>query len=301
MTAKTEESINFLGDEGHPSESRGMWARAYYKFLKDKVGLLSFAVVFLYFLIACGVWLGFLGAEWSNTDGDMWEPMSSKYWLGTNINGQSVWERAVFGTRIAFEVGMIVAICSCLIGGIVGALAGYYSGTIIDYAIMWVYGSLDAIPYILFVAAVGFALEDNVYSMHIAMIVTFWTGTCTLIRGEFIKIKSLEYVEAARAIGVPTFKIIFKHIMPNTFHLVLVQASLIFVAAIKGEVILSFLGLGIKEGVSWGTMLSESSQEVAGGILYNYIGASIFMFLLVLAFNLFADALQDALDPKKVS
>ncbi len=278
-----------------------LWSKAFYKFRHDKFGMVSFFVVFIYFIIACGVWGGFLGTEWDEIAGDMWEPMSEAHPLGTNINGQDILERALFGTRIAFEVGLTVAIISTLIGAVLGGLAGYFSGTYIDRIIMWIYGTLDSIPFYLFVAAIAFALKENPYAMHIAMISVFWTSTCTFIRGEFIKIKNLEYVESAKAIGVPTYRIIFKHIMPNTYHIMLVQMTIVFVTAIKNEVILSFLGLGIKDGVSWGLMFSAASQEVGGGILNNFLTASAFLFGLVLAFNIFSDALQDALDPKKVS
>ncbi len=137
--------------------------------------------------------------------------------------------------------------------------------------------------------------------MHIAMIATFWTTTARLVRGEVIKLKNFEFVEAARAIGLPQRLIIFRHILPNTFHILLVQATIVFVSAIKSEVILSFLGLGVKDGVSWGVMIAESTQEVQAGHFSNFVTASAFLFVLVMAFNLFSDALQDALDPRKVS
>ncbi|MDH3769166.1 MAG: ABC transporter permease subunit, partial [Gammaproteobacteria bacterium] len=113
--------------------------------------------------------------------------------------------------------------------------------------------------------------------------------------------RGFEFVEAARALGVPELTIIFRHIIPNTFHILLVQATIVFVAAIKSEVILSFLGLGVKDGVSWGLMIAESTQEVLAGQFNNFIWASVFLFGLVMAFNLFSDALQDALDPRSVT
>jgi len=161
-------------------------------------------------------------------------------------------------------------------------------------------GVLDSIPFYLFVAAIVFAMQDNPYAMHIAMISTFWTSVGRLIRGEVIKLRGLEYVEAAHAISVPEFVIIFRHILPNTTHILLVQATIMFVAAIKSEVILSFLGLGVN-GMSWGLMIAESSQEVMAGFFNNFLAASVLMFGLVMAFNMFSDALQDALDPRKVS
>ena len=171
----------------------------------------------------------------------------------------------------------------------------------IDEIILWLKGVLDSIPFYLFVAAVAFALAGNPYAMHIAMVSTFWTTTGRLVRGEVIKLKNFEFVEAARAIGVPQLVIIYRHILPNTFHILLVQATIVFVAAIKSEVILSFLGLGVQDGVSWGLMIDESTQEVLAGFFNNFVWASVFLFGLVMAFNMFSDALQDALDPKKVA
>lgn len=278
-----------------------IWTKAIYKLRRDKIGLCSLSVVLIYLLLSCGVWFGLLGTQWDDTEGDMWEPCSAQHWLGTNINGQDLLDRALYGTKVAFEVGLIVAVLSTLLGALLGGLAGYFSGTIVDRLIMWLYGTLDSIPFYLLVAAVAFALKEFSYSMHVAMISTFWTSTCTVIRGEFIKIKNLEYVDAARAVGVPRISIIFKHIMPNTSHILLVQITIMFVAAIKNEVILSFLGLGIKEGVSWGLMFSAAAQDVPGGFLNGFLTATGFMFFLVLAFNIFSDALQDALDPKKVA
>jgi peptide/nickel transport system permease protein len=162
-------------------------------------------------------------------------------------------------------------------------------------------GVLDSVPFYLFVGAIVFAMQGNPYAMHVAMISTFWTSAGRLIRGEVIKLRGLEYVESAHAIGVPELTIIARHILPNTSHILLVQATITFVAAIKSEVILSFLGLGVTDGMSWGLMIAESTQEVLAGVFNNFLAASGFLFVLVMAFNMFADALQDALDPRKVS
>ena len=258
-------------------------------------------MVLLYLVIALGVWLGLWGQDWSSIEGPMWAPPGPEHWLGTNIIGQDIFERAIYSTRTAFDVGMVVAILSTLLGGLLGALSGYFANSWVDELILWLMGVLDAIPFYLFVAALAYALQGNPYAMHIAMIATFWTTTSRLVRGEVIKLKNFEFVEAARAIGLPQRLIIFRHITPNTFHILLVQATIVFVSAIKSEVILSFLGLGITHGVSWGLMIAESTQEVQAGHFSNFVTASTFLFVLVMAFNMFSDSLQDALDPKKVS
>jgi peptide/nickel transport system permease protein len=278
-----------------------LWSKALYKLLRDRAGMISLAVVGAYLLVAAGVWAGLLGGGWSETGGPRWAPMSQEYWFGTNLIGQDIFQRAIYSTKTAFEIGLVVAVLSTILGAVMGALSGYFQGGPVDSVILWLKGVLDSIPFYLFVAAVAFALKGNPYAMHIAMVATFWTTTGRLVRGEVIKLKHFEFVEAARAIGVPRLTIIFRHILPNTFHILLVQATIVFVAAIKSEVILSFLGLGVQDGVSWGLMIAESTQEVLAGEFNNFIIASAFLFVLVMAFNMFSDALQDALDPKKVS
>ena len=287
------------GRKGHSRES--LWSKAVYKLSRDRLGLLGLGIVGIYFLVALGVWLGWLGQGWSDVTGPMWAAPSDEYPMGTNVIGQDIFQRVIYSTKVAFEVGLVVAVFSTLLGAILGALAGFFSGTWIDAVILWLKGVLDSIPFYLFVAALAFALEGYSYSMHIAMIATFWTTTGRLVRGEVIKLRGFEFVEAARALGVPELTIIYRHIIPNTFHILLVQATIVFVAAIKSEVILSFLGLGVKDGVSWGLMIAESTQEVLAGQFNNFIWASVFLFGLVMAFNLFSDALQDALDPRSVA
>ncbi|WP_457674090.1 ABC transporter permease [Thiolapillus sp.] len=284
-----------------PKESESLWGKAWYKFRRDRIGMISLGVVIFFMIIALGVWAGLWGQHWSDIEGPMWAPPSAEYWLGTNIIGQDIFERAIYSTKTAFEVGMVVAILSTILGGLLGALSGYFTNTWVDEAILWLMGVLDSIPFYLFVAAIAYSLQGYAYSMHVAMIATFWTTTARLVRGEVIKLKNFEFVEAARAIGLPQRLIIFRHIMPNTFHILLVQATIVFVGAIKSEVILSFLGLGVVDGVSWGLMIAESTQEVQAGHYSNFITASVFLFVLVMAFNMFSDSLQDALDPKKVS
>ena len=278
--------------------SDSLWIKAARKFRRDKIGMWSLAVVLAYAIAAIGVVAGWWATEWADVTGPKWAGVSSDYWFGTNIIGQDIFARALYSTRTAFEVGLLVAICSTALGALLGSLAGFYSVTWVDEIIIWLMAVLDSVPFILLVAAIAFSLQGNPWAMHIAMIATFWIGTARLVRGEVIKLKQLEYVEAAHAIGLNQLIVIFRHIVPNTFHILLVQITLSFVAAIKSEVILSFLGLGVKDGMSWGLMISESTFEVLAGFFNNFIAASVFMFGLVMAFSLFSDSLQDALDPR---
>lgn len=268
---------------------------------EDRAGLAGLAVVACFFIAALGVWAGIWGQEWAAASGGRWQAPGADYWFGTNVLGQDIFERAIYSVKTAFEIGVVVALFSTLLGALAGALAGWYSATWIDGGILWLKGVLDSIPFYLFVAAVAFALQGKPWAMHVAMIATFWTTTGRLVRAEVMKIKGLDFILSARAMGLPTHLVLMRHVLPNTVHILLVQATIAFVAAIKTEVILSFLGIGVQDGVSWGLMLAESTQEVLAGQFSNFLAASTLLFTLLMGFNLLADALQDALDPKRGS
>jgi len=274
---------------------------AWQRLKSDAYGMSGLLVVAVFSLIALCVWSGLLGQGWSEVSGNRWEGVSSTHWFGTNRLGQDILQRTLFGTATAFQVGLVVTAASTILGTVMGALAGWYSHSWLDEIVLWLKGVLDSIPFYLFAAAVAFALQGSPWAMHLAMIITFWTTTARIIRGEVMRIKQREFIEASRAIGLPGLTIVFRHVLPNTFHILLVQASIVFVAAINTEVILSFLGLGIQDGVSWGLMLAESSQEVLAGHFGNFIAASASLFILLMGFNLLADALQDALDTRRAT
>lgn len=267
----------------------------------DRYGMVGLIVVVIFFLVALSVWSGLLGQGWSDAVGGQWEGATRKHWFGTNLLGQDILQRTLFGTATAFETGLIVTLSSTLLGTLMGALAGWYRDSGLDEVILWMTGVLDSIPFYLFAAAVAFALQGNPWAMHLAMIITFWTTTARIIRGEVIRLKEREFVEAALAIGLPGLTTVFRHVIPNTFHILLVQATIVFVAAINTEVILSFLGLGIKDGVSWGLMLAESSQEVLAGHFGNLLAAGGALFVLLMGFNLLSDALQDLFDTGRIN
>jgi peptide/nickel transport system permease protein len=267
----------------------------------DRYGMAGLIVVLTFFLIALSVWSGLLGQGWSNVVGEQWESSNREHWFGTNLLGQDILQRTLFGTATAFETGLIVTLSSTLLGTLMGALSGWYRDGWLDEVVMWMTGVLDSIPFYLFAAAVAFALKGSPWAMHLAMIITFWTTTARIIRGEVIRLKEREFVEAAMAIGLPSLTTVFRHVIPNTFHILLVQATIVFVAAINTEVILSFLGLGIKDGVSWGLMLAESSQEVLAGHFGNFFAAGGALFVLLMGFNLLSDALQDVFDTGRIS
>jgi ABC-type dipeptide/oligopeptide/nickel transport system permease subunit len=268
---------------------------------RDKTGFAGLAIVLVFFLLAVGVWAGVLGQNWAAASGGRWESPGPDFWFGTNLLGQDIFQRSIYSIRTAFEIGMVVAVFSTVLGAVLGALAGWYNKSWVDSTILWFMGVLDSIPFYLFVAAVAYALQGKDWAMHVAMIATFWTTTGRLVRAEVMKIKPQEYILSARAIGLPDWLILARHVLPNTLHILLVQTSIAFVAAIKTEVILSFLGLGVQDGVSWGLMLAESTQEVLAGHFNNFLAASALLFALLMGFNLLLDAFQDAFDPRQAT
>jgi ABC-type dipeptide/oligopeptide/nickel transport system permease subunit len=273
-------------------------ANFWQKLRKDKAGLAGFSIVLVFFLTAAGVWSGVFGLDWSAASGGRWESPGPEYWFGTNLLGQDIFQRSIYSVRTAFDIGIVVSVLSTVLGAALGALAGWYNKTWVDSAFLWLTGVLDSIPFYLFVAAVAYALQGKEWAMHVAMIATFWTTTGRLVRAEVMKLKSREFIMSAWAIGLPDILILWRHVLPNTVHILLIQTSIAFVAAIKTEVILSFLGLGMHDGVSWGLMLAESTQEVLAGHFNNFLAASAMLFALLMGFNLLSDALQDAFDPK---
>ena len=219
--------------------------------------------------------------------------------FGADKWGRDVIAKTIKGSETSIFVGLAAALVATLIGTVLGALAGYYGGAV-DDALNWFYNVFSSIPYLLLILAVAAVLQQK-GTMTIVLILglTGWTGAFRLIRAEYMKHKGREYVQAADAIGASNTRRMFRHIFPNVSHVVLVQMSILVVAFIKSEVILSFLGFGVPvDVVSWGSMLNEAQNELILGKWWQLAAAGGAMAVLVTAFSLFTDALRDALDPK---
>lgn len=224
--------------------------------------------------------------------------------LGTDRQGRSILIRAVYSAKVAIQVGVVVSFIAVLFGSILGAAAGYFGG-LADHLVIWLYSTFSSIPYLVLLVVLAFmftgsAVEGTLIPLYVAFCLTYWIGPCRVTRGEALKLKQLDYVQAANALGAGKGRILMRHIIPNTAHLMFINLSLLFIGAIKGEVVLTFLGLGLKEGASWGIMINQSKSEVVSGFFWQIGAATFFMFVLVLAFNVLTDALQDAFDPKHV-
>lgn len=277
-------------------QQNSLWWDAFRRFKRNRIGVLSLFTISVYVLVALGASTGLLYSEAGQ--GEQYLPMSWEHPFGTDIFGRDILGRAVHGTSTAISIGLLASSLSLFIGVVLGALAGYF-GKKVDAAVVWLYTVVDSVPYILLIPALTFVLGRGLINVFIAVGLTSWVTTARLVRGEFMKHKDRDYVLAAHAIGAGDRRKIFGHILPNVAHLAFVQFGLGFVAAIKIEVILSYLGLGVDPSQpSWGLMIDDAKNELARPFFGNLTAATLFMFGLILAFNLFNDALREALDPK---
>jgi ABC-type dipeptide/oligopeptide/nickel transport system permease subunit len=291
--------MSAIGSVQNP-KSRSLLADAWLRLKRDRFAIFGFSVVGIYALIALFAKLGVLAPGWERSVGASYAAPSLdsiETIFGTDIFGRSVFYKVLHGTRIAMSVGLVSALISMPIGIFFGAMAGYFGGWV-DDLIVWFYTTLSSIPNIMLLIAITFVLGKGMSAIYFALGITAWVGLARVIRGEFIKHKSRDYVVAANSLGASHLSRIFKHILPNVSHFVIINFSIQFVSAIKSELILSFLGLGVQGQPSWGVMIDDAKLELSRGVWWQLAGATGAMFFVILALNLLGDSLRDALDPK---
>jgi peptide/nickel transport system permease protein len=233
----------------------------------------------------------------SQTLSERLEPPSLSHPFGLDELGRDILARLVAGARISLAVGLVVVSVSSLIGMALGSIAGYFGG-FVDDAISRVVDVLMAFPGILLAIALVAVLGPSLTNVILALCVIGWVGYARLVRGQALRARELEYVQAARALGAGSARIVFRHVLPTAFPAVIVQATLGMAGAILAEASLSFLGLGVQPPTpSWGTMLDAGRSH-----LFDAPHLTLFPGLaiatLVLGFNFLGDGLRDRLDPK---
>ena len=305
-----------------PERGESLLRKSIRNLLRDRVGMVGLGVVLLFAATASGVKLGLfctledatrvVGPQFVRP-GEMYQEMSSssprpsnssgetkvRSLMGTDIAGVDVSAKLIYSVKQAFAVGILVSLFSVLIGVALGMVSGYLGGKI-DAFLLWIYTSISSVPFILWVIGISFAVGKGFTGIVVALSCTFWVGVYFNIRAEVRKIKEMEYVTASESFGTPKRRILLFDILPNLLPVILVFLSLNFIAAIKNEVILSFLGLGLAGEPSWGLMISNARLDLLAGKWWEVTGATVLLFLLVMGFNLFTDAIRDAFDPKKV-
>lgn len=233
-------------------------------------------------------------------------PLSSSHWLGTDEKGMDIFIRLMYGGRVSLTLGFVVVIIQTIIGIIMGGIAGYFGGRA-DQIIMRLVDILNCIPTlpILLIASVvidSWEIESSMRIYYLMLILTIfgWSGTARMVRGQILYLREQEYIVACEVMGIPTWRRIFKHLVPNVMPQLIVSMTLGLGGIILSESTLSYLGLGIPlPYAAWGTMISASTDPVTMAFYPNlWIPAGILIVMAVLAFNFVGDGLRDAMDPK---
>jgi ABC-type dipeptide/oligopeptide/nickel transport system permease subunit len=255
-------------------------------------------VVLLYLLVA-GLGYAHLLPDHEASVGDAQEPPSLHLakLLGTDILGRSVLWRVLAGAQTAVTIGLVTTALAVPFGTALGLAAGYFGGWV-DAVINWVYSVVVSVPDILLITAISYAMGKGLASMCVAIAATSWVSIMRLVRGEVLRHKGSDYVLAARSLGARSRRIMFSEILPNVIHVAIVTTSLVLLAAVKGEVILTYLGLGVQDGASWGLLIAGASQDLTNEIWGPLVGTVVAMFLLIYSLSAIGDALRDVLDPR---
>ncbi len=225
-----------------------------------------------------------------------YQPPSWSHPMGTDNLGRDVALRLVQGARIAFHVGVMTSLIAIPLGVFLGLLGGYFGGKT-DSLVVWLCATVASMPGLLFILAISMVVGQGLAGIYLGIGLTTWVGVCRTIRAEVMKHKTKAYVQAARVLGYSHARIMFRHILPNVAHIILIQFSIRFPGAVATEVFISFLGIGVQGEPSWGIMINNARLRLWQGVWWEMTFVTLAIFTLVLVFNHLADYLRDRLDP----
>lgn len=223
-------------------------------------------------------------------------PPGPGHWFGTDNLGRSVALRLVQGARIAFHVGIMTSLIAIPLGVLLGLAGGYFGGKI-DSLVVWLCATVASMPGLLFILAISLVVGQGLPGIYMGIGLTTWVGVCRTVRAETMKHREKAYVQAARVLGYSHARVLFRHILPNVAHIVLIQFSLRFPSSVSTEVFISFLGIGVQGEPSWGVMINNARLRLWQGVWWEMAFTTLAILVLVLTFNHLADWLRDRLDP----
>ncbi|GLU47746.1 ABC transporter permease [Nocardiopsis ansamitocini] len=303
MSAERVALETSTGHEGGSDETRvpGRWSGVLSQMLRTRrvvVGLVILA------LMAAAAWLGPLISPWEFGERDFssfLKPPSPEHWLGTDNTGRDIFTITMSGLQKSLIIGLLVAVITTTFAAVVGAFAGYFTG-VSDRALMWITDLALVLPSFLILAILSPVLRTSGWLVFVLLLAAFgWMVTAKMIRGMTISLKEREYVHAARFMGVPAWKIIFRHIIPNMSSLLIVDATINVSSAIIAETALSYFGFGVQPpDVTLGSLIAVGARQAVTHP-WTFVFCTGLLVLLVLAVNMIGDGLRDALDPQSKS
>jgi peptide/nickel transport system permease protein len=278
-------------------KKRGQFREILRRFAKNKAAVLGFAVILV--MVVCSLFPAVI-APYGYDDQQLSRRFVSpgkEYLFGTDEFGRDIFSRVVYGCRISLSIGLVSVTISCLLGIILGCVAGYY-GDLVDNILMRIVDIMLAIPNILLALSIVAALGTGFFNLMLAIGIGAVPGYARIVRASILSVKEQEFVEAARATGAGDLRIIMQHILPNCMAPIIVQATMSIANAVLSAAALSFIGLGINPPTpEWGAMLSAGRSYIRDyWFVVTFPGLAI--MITVFAFNLFGDGLRDALDPR---
>ena len=277
-------------------ESKSFLYKASRQLLRNKQGILGFVVLFL--LVLAAVFAEQISPydPYKTNYANVKQPPSAEHFIGTDELGRDGFSRLIYGGRISLMVGFVVASVSVTIGVALGMIAGYFGG-IADMIIMRVVDLMMAFPLLVLAIALVAVFGPSLFNMILAVIVVYWIWFARVVRGMVLTLRETEFIVSAKALGASDWSIIFRHILPNVFPVVVVQGSFSVAEAILIAASLSYLGLGAQPPTAeWGSMLSNA-KELMRILPVLSIAPGVAIMITVLAINFIGDALRDALDP----
>ena len=276
---------------------RGYWQVVWSRFRQHRVayvGLFFFLTLLL--LVIVGPYLFPYTLDQVSL-GERMQGPSASHWFGTDELGRDTWVRIMHGGRVSLMVGLTVGISTVIIGGLVGIIAGYVGGGV-DNILMRIVDIINTIPRIVLLLVLSKVAGPGLLNIIIILVALEWTSAARLARGAVLSYREQEFVLAAQCLGASRWRIMLRHLLPNSLAPLIVAATLDAGAAIRAETTLSFLGLGIQPPTpSWGNLLTNASTNIFIAPLQVFL-PGLFIFFALISFNLLGDALRDAMDPR---